>query len=151
MVEKLFTMMAELNSSLKFIVNISSEAIYNDNFIKNVSILFKKANLKDKVIFEVDNIDTVKYTKALNSLRNAGLHLAVRFKGINDLSKIELFDLIFIDFIGDELITSNISKMINESLKKEVILVEKDAIDNALSIKSTNRVYTKEDLLKLNN
>ena len=151
MVEKLFTMMAELNSSLKFIVNISSEAIYNDNFIKNVSILFKKANLKDKIIFEVENIDTVKYTKALNSLRNAGLHLAVRFKGINDLSKIELFDLIFIDFVGDELITSNISKMINESLKKEVILVEKDAIDSALSIKSTNRVYAKEDLLKLNN
>ena len=148
MIDKVFTEVMLYNSALRFIIPIHIEAIYNDNFIKKTCVLFKKCHIENRIIFEVENVDTIKYKKALTSLKNAGIKLSTTFNSLKDLKDTNLFNIIFINFTGDDEMINKISKGLNESLGVECVTFSDEALEGTLTIKNNSRIYNKDDLSK---
>ena len=148
MIDKVFTEVMQYNSSLRFIIPIHIEAIYNENFIKKTCVLFKKCHIENRVIFLVENVGTIKYTKALMSLKNAGIKLSTTFKTLKDLKDTSMFNIVFINFNGDDLMIDSISRGLKETLNVECIAFSDNNLENTLTLPSNLKTYSKEDLLK---
>ena len=149
MIDKVFTEVMQYNSALRFIIPIHIEAIYNENFIKKTCILFKKSHIENRVIFSVENVDTIKYKKALMSLKNAGIKLATTFNNLKDLKDSTIFNIIFINFEGGDKMIDSISKGLNETLGVECVSFSDSSLTNTLTIPLNPRIFKKEDLIKL--
>nr|MCR5741476.1 hypothetical protein [Gammaproteobacteria bacterium] len=149
MIEKVFTEVLEYNEFLRFIIPVHKEAIYNENFIKNITLLLKKYHIENRVILEVVNTDTVDYRKALLKLKSAGLKLSTIFTSLNDLKDLELFNIVFLNFNADKKIISSLSKTIKDSMGIEVVLFNSDEAGEFYNISDSYRTYTKEDIIKM--
>ena len=151
MVEKVFTEMMIYSPITKFIIPIHPETIYNDNFIKRVSILFKKSKIENRVIFEVENIQTEKYFKALKSLKNAGIKLSTTFTSLSDLKDSSIFNIIFINLSGEDNLVKSLSLSLSNTLGCETVCFSDEPQENTLRLSYKTKKYTKKDIVALDN
>ena len=148
LIEKVFNEMMQYNSSLRLIIPLHPESIFNENFIKKSCLLFKKCHLENRVILSVKNIENENYEKALSSLRNAGIKLATTFTNLSEIKDTEKYNLIFIDFEGSSAFIEKISQDFKSLMNLEVVSLNSIKIKDTLSMSSKSRIYSREDLLK---
>ena len=83
------------------------------------------------------------------SLKNAGIKLATTFNNLKDLKDSTIFNIIFINFEGDDKMIDSISKGLNETLGVECVSFSDSSLTNTLTIPLNPRIFKKEDLIKL--
>ena len=146
--DKVFNELMQYNKNVRVVIRIHKETIFNDNFIKKCSLLFKKCHLDNRVIFQIENIDQSNYIKNVNSLFNSGIKLSTTFSSIKDLKDMDKYKLIFINFDSNNQFISLIAKSLKESTSSELVLFN-NKTDYALTLNMNVRTYKKEDMIKL--
>ena len=110
-----FNDLINFSKDVRVIINIHKETIFNDNFVKKCSVLFKKSNLENRVIFEIENLNQDNYVKNVKSLTNSGIKFAGIFSSFSDLSSLDKYSIIFMNFDGENNLTKEIALSIKNN------------------------------------
>lgn len=145
-VEKAFNEIKDFNESIRLVIPISKESIVRENFIKKTSVLFKNSFLFNRVIFHISNNNSLEYNKGLKSLYQSGIRFSINFNELENDYNLDKYNLLFMDYKEQNIIIESIIDKVVLNLKKEVVLVDSLSNDNSLSIRSSFRVYSYEDL-----
>ncbi len=143
-----FNDLKEFNKDIRVIINIHKETIFNDNFVKKCSVLFKKSNLDNKVVFNIDNLSQDNYVKNVKSLQNSGIKFAGLFSTFSDLDTLDRYSILFMNFDAANNLNLSIAKSIKENKDIEIVLFDTKT-DFSLTLNSKVKSYTKEEMLKL--
>lgn len=150
MMEKVFNEMMTYDPNLRFIIPLSKESVVNQNFVKKASLLFKKSKIENRVILKVDNIDFIEFNKGLDSLKNAGMKLSVTFTDIKNITDIDRYSIIFMNYKEENNFMNHVIDEIRETLYKEIVIVDGVKLTGSLSLRNSYKVYDKTSLSKLN-